>query len=202
MWCVVSFYFFFFFLRCMTDMDSDLPADCVRTGGGRRCQETETGLQAGTGGRLHEPGELRTSFPRAHWDRRQKTRVEKKKNRAVPEHLYIFCFLANFISTKQPRIRITLTLCFLDEQKTGQGAGDCYGTHDATGSEGGFGSLDVLPAKKKPSLLPLGKCFFLNNNVTFMLPLKIQLLSKVFHIHNVGVLVLLTWVVCETTIRV
>lgn len=105
MWCVVSFYFFFFFLRCMTDMDSDLPADCVRTGGGRRCQETETGLQAGTGGRLHEPGELRTSFPRAHWDRRQKTRVEKKKkpSRAwAPVHLLFSRKLHINQATKNP----------------------------------------------------------------------------------------------------
>lgn len=43
-------------------------ADCVRAGAGRRSQETEVGLQAGAGGGLHEPGELRTALPRAHWE--------------------------------------------------------------------------------------------------------------------------------------
>lgn len=42
--------------------------DCVRTGAGRCSQETEAGLQAGAGGGLHEPGELRTALPRAHWE--------------------------------------------------------------------------------------------------------------------------------------
>lgn len=145
----------FSFFHCVSDVDSDLPADRVRTGGGRWCQETETGLQAGTGGRLHEPGELRTTFPRAHWDRCQKTRG--KKNRAVPEHLYIFCFLANFL-VNQATMNLHHIKALLPRWlQTGQGAGDCCITYPWCNREGGrVGCLDVLPAK--PSLLPLEKC--------------------------------------------
>lgn len=45
-----------------------LLSDRVRAGAGRCSQKTEAGLQAGAGGGLHEPGELRTAFPRMHWE--------------------------------------------------------------------------------------------------------------------------------------
>ena len=92
------------------------PPDRVCSGTGRRRPETEAGLQAGAGGGLHEYRELRTTFPRAHWEEtRPRPKTEPCLSEDLPSYILIFIMLTSSSPLLLPPVFKTKTSSLADD---------------------------------------------------------------------------------------